>query len=280
MSITSPFGLNALESIAGNFAKSSKLPVVFIGHGSPMNAIQQNPFTETLRKWGESIEKPQAILMVSAHWITMHNTKISVNPNPETIYDFGGFPPALSQVKYPAPGHPVLARETAAMVSSIKIHENHEQGLDHGAWTILKHIFPKADVPCFQLSIDYAAPPAKHFELAAQLKKLREKGVLIMGSGNVVHNLREVNFNSPNPAPYDYTVEFDSFVKKNLESGDYMQLVNFQQNANLAIKAHPTHDHYLPLLYTLGAADKGEKLNTIFEELQVSSISMRSFVLG
>jgi 4,5-DOPA dioxygenase extradiol len=170
--------------------------------------------------------------------------------------------------------------EAAEMVKSVKVHPNHEQGLDHGAWSILRHIYPKADVPCFQLSMDYAASAEQHFKLASELKKLREKGVLIIGSGNVVHNLREVNFGDINPKPYDYALEFDDFVRKNLETGNYAELINFQQNPNLARKAHPSFDHYLPLLYTIGLADKSDKLSTLFQGIQMSSISMRSFMLS
>lgn len=268
--------LNALTNFVEN-SPSARQPVLFIGHGSPMNIIRDNAFTQSLRTLGQNTEKPAAVLVVSAHWLTLNDTRVSVNPEPHTIHDFGGFPSELYQKRYAAPGHPQLARETIQNVTSLQIHEDHEMGLDHGAWSILRHIWPEADVPVFQISIDYAKPPSFHYELGTELKRLREKGVLILGSGNIVHNLRRISWNETDPHVPDWALEFDAWAKAKLESGEHPALIHYDSLGITARLAVPTNDHYLPMLYTLGALDAGETIRFTHESFQNSSISMRCF---
>jgi len=253
------------------------MPVMFIGHGSPMNAVKNNDFTKSLYRLGQKTDRPAAILVVSAHWLTMHETAVSINPNPHTIYDFGGFPEELYRIKYEPPGHPLLAKNLSTNVQSIKIHEDHEMGLDHGAWTILRHMYPDASVPVFQMSIDYAKPPQFHFDLAGELKRLRKKGVLIIGSGNIVHNLGILNWNDEEGEPFEWAAEFDRTVKKKIIEHDYSSLVHYHNFGAAAKISIPTNDHYLPMLYTLGLLEKNEEIVFTYEAFQHSSISMRCF---
>lgn len=255
-----------------------RMPVLFIGHGSPMNALEKNAFTASLQKTGASIPRPKAILVVSAHWLT-RGTYVSLSPKPETIYDFGGFPDELFRVKYPAPGAPDVAR---AVKDTLKTHEvffDHKMGLDHGAWTILKWLYPAADVPVFQMSIDYAKPPQYHYELARELMALRSRGVLILGSGNLVHNLGMLDWKNPHSA-YDWGKEFDELMKNKLDAGDHKSLIEYEKFGQAARLSVPTNDHYLPMLYSVGLQNKGEELKYIYEEMQMGSISMRSFLIG
>jgi 4,5-DOPA dioxygenase extradiol len=263
---------NSLSSVS-----SKPMPAFFIGHGDPMNALRDNAFTQSLAKLGQSVvERPNAILVVSAHWLT-RGSFVATTERPETIYDFGGFPDELYAVKYPAPGAPSYAREAQKLSPLIK--EDNEWGLDHGAWTVLKHIFPEATIPVFQLSIDYFKPMQYHIDLAKQLKELRKKGVLVIGSGNIVHNLR-MFFQSPaTEKAFDWTIEFDDWVKEKIESRDLKALSAYDKMGSAAKLAVPTVDHYVPLLYTLALAEPNEPLTTIYEEV-MSSISMRSFKIG
>lgn len=257
---------------------TQKMPAFFIGHGNPMNAIYDNAFTKKLNTIRNTISKPKAILVISAHWITK-GTYVSTNPHPKTIYDFGGFPDKLFRVKYEPSGAPELAKEIKQKVNYTSVSEDDKMGLDHGAWTILKHIYPSADIPVFQLSIDYSKPAAYHYELAKQLNYLRYKGVVIIGSGNIVHNLGMVDFNNPNSA-YDWAIEFDSTVKKLLDKGDDTALINYEKLGKSALLSIPTNDHYLPMLYILGLRDKGEQVSYIYESMEMGSLSMRSFVIN
>lgn len=262
-------------------AGSARMPVIFIGHGNPMNAILDNSFTQHLARLGQRIEKPTAVLVVSAHWLTPGASFVSTNPKPETIHDFGGFPDELFAVQYPAPGSPEMASLAVANVKSVQVHEDHDMGLDHGAWSIMKHIYPAADVPVFQLSIDWGRPTGYHYALAQELRTLRDKGVLIIGSGNVVHNLGRINWEGgENAQPFDWALEFDTFVKEKVASGDHQALIDYAKLGAVAQAAHPTNDHYLPLLYTLGASIGSEPLTEIHSGLEMGSISMRSFSLG
>ncbi|WP_212005786.1 4,5-DOPA dioxygenase extradiol [Chitinophaga sp. HK235] len=252
------------------------MPVMFIGHGNPMNGISDNAFTKALASMGQTLkDKPRAILVISAHWLTK-GTHVLVAPQPETIHDFGGFPEALYQVQYPAPGAPEVARETKNLITSTQVVEDEQWGLDHGAWTVLKHMYPLADIPVYQLSIDYHQPPEYHFKLAAELQALRRKGVLIMGSGNIVHNLRQIIF-TDNAKPYDWAVSFDALVKEKLEKGAFQDLINYHTLGQAAQLSIPTNDHYLPMLYTLGLVNKNEQIAFTYEEIQNGSISMRCF---
>jgi len=270
--------LKALESVTNGFTNSIKTPLLFIGHGHPMNALQDNNFTQSLAKLGDKLEKPNAIMLVSAHWQTK-GTFVSVNSMPKAIYDFGGMD-ALRQIKYEPKGHPEFARQVIKTASIYNIQEDHNMGLDHGAWTILKHLFPKADVPVFELSIDSTQPTTYHFQLANALKKMREKGVLIIGSGNIVHNLKILDWNNINAKPIDWAVEFDELVKAKLNALDFQALVNYKQFGKISEMAHPTNEHYLPMLYTLGLADKNEEIKYIFEGFQYGSASMRCFQIS
>ncbi len=274
--------LKDIERWADDAPASRKMPVLFIGHGSPMNALAENVFTQTLNKLGKEIlekYKPSAVLVVSAHWLT-RGTWLQASAAPEIIYDFGGFPEELYKVKYPVKGAPDMAETAAAMVSGAKTTQ--DWGLDHGAWTVLKHIFPDATLPAFQMSIDYGKPMSYHYELAASLKKLREKGVLILGSGNIVHNLgmSMQRFAANNSSPYDWAVTFDAWVKKHLDSGDFMPLNEYEKAGTAGSLSVPTPDHYIPMLYTLGLADKGETVNHIYESVEYGGISMRCFQVG
>lgn len=255
---------------------AARQPAIFIGHGSPMNIIGDNAFTASLRRLGEQTPPPTAALVISAHWLTPNETRVSLNPEPHTIHDFGGFPEELYQQRYPAPGHPALASEVIRQVTSLKIHEDHEMGLDHGAWSILRHIWPQAHIPVFQLSIDYAKPPQFHYDLARDLQALRDRGVLILGSGNIVHNLRRISWNETDPHTPDWALDFDVWAKSKLESGDHQSLIDYTALGATAQMAVPTNDHYLPLLYTLGALTKKENIAFTYEGFQNSSISMRS----
>ncbi|MBK8340089.1 MAG: 4,5-DOPA dioxygenase extradiol [Flavobacteriales bacterium] len=273
-------GSNEIFQNLRNGPSSDRTPAIFIGHGSPMNAIADNPFTQALTSLGAKLERPAAALVVSAHWLTPGTTRVSTNPSPPTIHDFGGFPEELFQQRYPVPGAPELARLATAAVASVRVHEDHEMGLDHGAWSVLKHIWPNADVPVFQLSINWGRPPSYHYALARELRGLREKGVLILGSGNVVHNLGRLNWQAGAAPVYDWALEFDRFVRDRVAQGDHQALVDYERLGATALAAHPTNDHYLPLLYTLGVAHPGEVVSEIYSGIEMGSVSMRSFSLA
>lgn len=265
--------LNELNKNSG----TDTMPVLFIGHGNPMNALYDNKFTQALGGLQKSITKPKAILVVSAHWLT-RGTYVSVNPSPKTIYDFGGFPEELYQVKYEPVGAPEIAKEVKEKITYTKIETDAQMGLDHGAWTILKHMYPKADIPTFQLSIDYSKPAQYHYDLAKQLAFLRNKGVLIVGSGNIVHNLAMVDFNRPTSA-YDWAVEFDTMVKNHLNKGDFNALINYDKLGKSAALSIPTNDHYLPMLYNIALKGENENIEYIYESMEMGSLSMRSFII-
>jgi 4,5-DOPA dioxygenase extradiol len=268
-----------LQKITSDFDATDRMPVLFIGHGSPMNAMYDNGFTQTLTNTGSKLQKPTAIMVVSAHWET-RGTFVSANPAPKTIYDFGGFPDEMYKMKYEPSGHPALAKEVADLGINYHIQQDHAMGLDHGAWTVLKHMYPKQDIPVFQLSIDYTKPASYHFELATALKKMRERGVLILASGNIVHNLRRVDFQNLDAKPFDWAAEFDEIAKDKLVNQDFQALVNYQQLGPSAQMAIPSPDHYLPLIYTIGMAEKTENVSFIYEGMQHGSISMRCLQFG
>lgn len=277
--ISNNMTLNALNNITNGFLTTKKMPVLFIGHGHPMNALFDNNFTQKLSAIGQKIEKPNAIMVVSAHWET-RGTFVSVNNQPKTIYDFGGFDRRLFEVKYEPEGHPALAQEVIALAKEYHVNADQSMGLDHGAWTILKYLFPNADVPVFQLSIDYTQPADYHFRLANTLKKLREKGVLIIGSGNIVHNLGTLDWRNIDAKPQGWALEFDELVKSRLNNQDFSSLIKYEQFGKLAKMAIPTNDHYLPMIYTLGLAEKTETVKYLFEGIQYGSISMRCFEIS
>jgi 4,5-DOPA dioxygenase extradiol len=261
-----------------------RMPVLFIGHGSPMNAIQDNAFSRFLRGWSAQLPRPKAILVVSAHWLTPGATAVGVQERPKTIHDFGGFPEPLFDMRYPAPGSPALAREAMAVVKRAKVQATQEWGLDHGTWTVLHHVYPAADIPVFQLSIDYDRPAAFHHAVGRELAALREKGVLIVGSGNVVHNLRatdRIEGLSPT-ASRPWAQAFDDAVKQALATRNDFGLVNYTRLAgDAAATAVQTPDHYYPFLYALGASDAaGEKAVSVFEGFQAGTLSMRCVQFG
>jgi 4,5-DOPA dioxygenase extradiol len=256
---------------------TDRMPVIFIGHGNPMHALHDNNFTRSLNNIQKNITRPKAILVVSAHWLT-RGTFVSTNPAPKTIYDFGGFPDELYKIKYEPAGAPELAQEIKERVEHAKIEPDSTMGLDHGAWTVLKHMYPDADIPTFQLSIDYYKPASWHYALAKQLNFLRTKGVLIIGSGNIVHNLGMVDFAQTNSG-YDWATEFDATVKNLLDKGDFDALVNYEKLGKSALLSIPTNDHYLPMIYTLGLKNEKENVSYLYEGLEAGSISMRSFTI-
>ncbi len=261
----------------GNLEPSMRMPVVFIGHGSPMNAIQDNPFTCSWADLGHTLPKPQAILSVSAHWLTPGSVQVLATDHPRTIHDFAGFPDVLYEQYYPAPGSPEFARLTVELLAGSHAQPDHHWGLDHGTWSVLKHMYPNADVPVYQLSMDYSQAPRWHFELAQQLAPLRDRGVLVIGSGNIVHNLRAVRHGGE---PYGWALEFDDMVRRSLADGDNQAVVDFLELGTLARTAHPTHDHFLPAIYTLGLRRRDESVRFVTDGFDLGSISMRSYVIG
>lgn len=270
--------LNELNKITSSFAATDKMPVLFVGHGNPMNAITDNQYSKSWKAMGEKLTLPKAILCVSAHWLT-NGTAVTMVEHPKTIHDFGGFPDELFNVQYPAPGAVDYAKMAISAVKSTVVHEDFEWGLDHGAWSVLKNMYPKANVPVFQMSIDYEKPPLYHFNLAKEFYELRRKGILIVASGNVVHNLGILSWDHKIKV-YDWALEFDSLVKKSIEDNNPTPLIDYQKLGKLATIAHPTNDHYLPLMYTLGLRDKTDTIQFFNETFDLGSISMRSLLLS
>ena len=256
------------------------MPVLFMGHGSPMNGIEHNEFNAYWAQLAKELPTPKAVLVVSAHWLTK-GTKITAMDAPRTIHDFGGFPKELFAVQYPAPGNPELAKETAQIIKSTQVELDHDWGLDHGAWTIIRHMYPDASVPVLQLSIDYTKGPAYHYELAKELSALRKKGVLIMGSGNMVHNLGMVAWNKMEAGyGYDWAVEMNEVFKQKVLSGDHRPLIAYEGLNKAAKLAIPTPDHYYPLMYTLGLQGKGEEAKIFNDRMVAGSLSMTSVRIG
>ena len=248
------------------------MPVLFVGHGSPMNAIEHNAFTAALRGLSARLPKPRAVCVVSAHWVTS-GSHVMTSAHPETIHDFYGFPRDLYEVQYPAPGAPEEAEKVA---ENPQIEHDDKWGLDHGSWSVLRHMYPKADVPAFQLSLDERRSFHEHFELGREIRALRERGVLILGSGNIVHNLRRIDWNNAHGS-YDWAVEFDAKVKAAVDSRDANALTAPQRwGETLLETAHPTAEHYLPLLYSMGASDEGDAVSYPYEGFDFGSISMRA----
>ncbi len=256
-----------------------RLPVLFLGHGSPMNAIEDNAFTRRLAELGREIPRPRAILCASAHWMT-EGTWVTHMPKPKTIHDFYGFPKPLFDVQYPAPGSPEVAESIVSQVEKPRVNLDDEMwGLDHGTWSVLRHMYPEADVPVLQMSIYLERPAEYHLGVGAQLRRLRDQGVLIVGSGNLVHNLRRIDF-SPDAKPFEWAVEFDAWVKAKLEARDFGALSSQALGTEAGRVSHPTPDHWYPLFYPLGAADKDDELRFEYEGIDHGSISMRCLSLG
>jgi len=256
---------------------ANRMPAIFFGHGSPMNTLEDNRYTQAWTRLGTMTGKPKAILAVSAHWYT-RGTAVTAMEKPKTIHDFYGFPQELYDVDYPAPGDPVLADRVRKLLTPMDVALDQSWGLDHGTWSVLKHSFPKADVPVVQLSIDATQPAAFHYELGARLAPLRDEGVLIAGSGNVVHNLRAMGRDGG--SPYAWAVRFNDYVRDSLATQQYRRLVAYEEAGEDARLSVPTPEHYLPLLYVLGAQRPGETATVAIDGLEIRSISMLSVTVG
>jgi len=272
--------LNALKNLTDEFSSSPKMPVLFLGHGSPMNAIEENEFVQGFRKIGASIVRPKAILCISAHWET-NGTFVTAMQHPRTIHDFGGFPKALFEVQYPAPGNPTLANQIKETITKTQVQLDHQWGLDHGAWSVLKHLYPHADIPIIQMSIDYTKSPDYHFELAKELSELRNKGVLIVGSGNMVHNLGLVAWNKLNENfAFDWAAEASEKMKSYLLNKDFKSLVEFRKQGKAFELAIPTPEHYYPLLYVLGLNQNSDEIKIFNDKPVAGSLTMTSVQFG
>lgn len=271
--------LQDLRKFADELPANETQPALFIGHGNPMNALYDNSFTQKLSSIGTTLEKPKAALIVSAHWLT-RGSFVSSAINPKTIYDFGGFPQEMYNIVYPAKGSPENAKLVQDTIKKTMVHADADMGLDHGAWTVLKYIWPDADVPVFQLSIDFTQSPRWHYELAQELKALRKKGIMIIGSGNIVHNLGLAQFTPVDDKVDEWAIEFDETVKAKILSQDHDALINYLNIGKAAKLSVPTNDHYLPLLYTLGLQEKDETSSFIYEGFQNANISMRCVRIG
>ena len=278
-----PLSLDRIVSLQ----KSDRMPVMFLGHGSPMNALPGNEYFNSWQalgaEFGSKMARPQLILCISAHWLT-EGWQLTAMAHPKTIHDFGGFPQELFDQQYPAPGDVAAAQAISQLVrqrGSLPLGlDEKDWGLDHGTWSVLKPMFPGADIPVIQLSMDYSRAPEEHYALAQQLKGLRDRGVLIVGSGNIVHNLRQMQRGAAANQAYDWTLEFDQTTGGLIQQGNLGALLNFLQWGSLAKMAHPTHEHYLPLLYAAGAVDGKEPMRFFNVDYQGGSIAMRSVVWG
>ncbi len=268
--------LRSLQKLSESFSNTPLMPVLFVGHGSPMNAIEDNVYSRSWAQMGKNLPLPHAILCISAHWQTQ-GTKVTAMQNPRTIHDFGGFPEALNTAQYPAPGAPEYAYMVKKAVGTTSVEMDHDWGLDHGTWSVLKSMYPKADIPTFQLSMDYQMSPQQHYELGKELAPLRLKGVLIMGSGNIVHNLRLSRFDMP--TAYDWAIEFDTKVAELINNNDHKSLINYQNLGEAAKLSIPTNEHYLPMLYVLALQESGEQLEFSNTDNIFGAMSMRSFMI-
>jgi 4,5-DOPA dioxygenase extradiol len=267
-----------IESSLGFALREGKRqPAIFVGHGSPMNAIQSNRFTNGWRKFGQSVPAPAAIVSISAHWQTRGGTFVTSNPHPKIIYDMYGFPDELYRIQYPARGLPIIADQLNQLSPSLPIRSTTEWGLDHGTWSVLVHMYPEANIPVVQLSMNADLRPEEHYELGGQLRALRKRGVLIIGSGNIVHNLRlrrEIS------NPFDWAIEFDKRIAQSIEDREFTAAVDYQHMGRLAQLAHPTNEHYLPLLYVLGLATENEGMNWFNEGITKGCLGMRCLKIG
>jgi 4,5-DOPA dioxygenase extradiol len=283
--LTGVAGMTTLSSFksftSGLGEQEQVMPVLFIGHGSPMNGIEDTEFSRRWTQMAKEIPTPKAVLVVSAHWFTK-GTLITAMDFPKTIHDFGGFPQELFDVQYKAPGNPLLAKETVDLLHSAHVELDHDWGLDHGTWTVVRHMYPEANIPVLQLSIDYTKGPQYHYDLAKELHALRKKGVLIIGSGNMVHNLGMVawdRLNDPEYA-YDWTIQMNDKFKELIQSGDHNPLINYTSLGREAMLAIPTPEHYLPLMYTLGLKSSKDNVSFFNDKAVGGSLTMTSVKLG
>jgi 4,5-DOPA dioxygenase extradiol len=260
--------------------KTDRMPVAFIGHGTPRSATAPNEWTASWEALGKKVPQPSAILSISAHWLTQGGSLVTANANPRMNYDFYGFPKEMYDVVYPAPGNVELAQQVQTLAGGqLPVRGDTEWGFDHGTWVVLKYMFPRADIPVIQLSIDYSRPPSFHYELGKHLQELRNRGVLILGSGNLVHNL-SIRPGMNNDRPYDWAVEFDASMWKNIQEGNHQAVVDFQKLGSVAAQAHPTYDHFLPLLYCLGLKTSDDSITAFNDNFQWPAVSMRSIVIA
>ncbi len=273
--------LGQLRTFTEGLPLSDKMPVLFLGHGSPMNAIEDNIFVKAFQELGNSIPTPKAIICVSAHWFT-NGTMVTAMDFPSTIHDFGGFPKELYEVQYNAKGERELAKTTKEILKPIEVKLDYDWGLDHGAWSVLKHLYPKADIPVIQLSIDYRKGPEYHFELAQKLKNLREKGVLIVGSGNIVHNLGLLDFPNLNKENYgfDWALESKNKINDWIIDGDLKSLIDYRNKGKAINLSIPTPEHFLPLIYALGLKQKSDSISIFNDQMVGGSISMTSLKIS
>lgn len=277
---TSTMKLKDLEKITGAFDSTPKMPVLFLGHGSPMNAIEENEFVQGFRKVSSKINRPKAVLCISAHWET-RGTLITAMENPRTIHDFGGFPKELFDVQYPAPGSPEIAQEAKDLIKSTDVHLDDKWGLDHGAWSVMKHMYPNADVPVIQLSLDHTQGPKYHYDLAKELVNLRDRGVLIVGSGNMVHNLYMVAWDKLNEQyAFDWAKEANGRMNQLIIEGNHYELINYSKRGKEFQLSIPTPEHYLPLLYALAFQGKTDEVVLFNDQPVAGSISMTSVMIG
>lgn len=272
---------NAINNILKSEEKSVRMPVLFVGHGSPMYAIEENEFVHTWRKLGDTIPRPKAILCISAHWET-NGTLVTAMSKPPTIHDFGGFPRQLFEVVYPAPGSPELALETKQVITKTVVGLDEKWGLDHGAWSVIRNIYPKADIPVIELSLDYNKTPQYHYDLAKELASLRDKGVLIVGSGNIVHNLRMVAWDKMNEPEYgfDWALQANDKIKQLILNNNHKDLINYSLLGREVQLAVPTPEHYLPLLYTLALKGINEPVTFFNDKAVMGSLAMTSVKIG
>ncbi len=255
------------------------LPAIFFGHGNPMNALMDNTYTQGWRRIGEQLPRPKAILSISAHWF-VPGSAVTIGTAPRTIHDFGGFPRELYQVQYPAPGDPDLARRVQQMLAPLPVTLDNSWGIDHGTWSVLRHVYPDADIPVVQLSIDESQPASFHFEIGVKLAPLRVEGILIAGSGNLVHNLHAYAWGRHVPNPYEWAVRFEKEAKEMMLAGEYKPLIDYEKLGCDAMLSIPTPDHYLPLLYVIAARQRGEAIAFPVEGVDGGSISMLSVRVG
>ena len=272
--------LNAVKIIKESMKNTPKMPVLFLGHGSPMNAIEENEFVQGFRNISSEIESPKAIIVVSAHWETK-GTQVTAMESPRTIHDFVGFPKELFEVQYPAPGMPQLAKDVKNIAASTNVTLDEKWGLDHGAWTVIRHMYPKADIPVIQLSLDYNKKPEQHYELAKELYELRNKGILIVGSGNMVHNLGMVHWPKLNENfGYEWANEANEKMKHFILDGNHQALINYSQQGKSFDLSIPTPEHYLPLLYALALQDSKDEIKIFNDEPVAGSLTMTSVKIG
>lgn len=270
-----------LTNFANLFPSTEVMPVLFLGHGSPMNAIEENEFVIGFREIAKKITKPHAILCISAHWETK-GTRITAMDKPRTIHDFGGFPPELFDVQYPASGSPELAMEAKKLIQNAETELDHAWGLDHGAWSVIKHLYPKADVPVVQMSLDYTQNARYHYDLAKNLTALRRKGILIIGSGNMVHNLALVDWENLNKTDhaFEWALDASMKMKKYILEGDHASLINYKSMGKAFDLSIPTPEHYLPLLYSIALKDKNDSISLFNDKAVGGSLTMTSVLIG